>query len=402
MPEPRRPRQQSRPLQAPLPELGDLLDRLVVVRIPLAVRFRGVTEREAALIQGPAGWGEFSPFLEYGPEEAAAWLAAACEAAYTGLPAPRRESVPVNATVPAVDPSRVEAVLLRYGERALAAGGAGLTVKVKVAERGQSVDDDVARVAEVRRLVPEAMIRVDANMGWGEPGRFSPAAGETPRPGGRPGAPAPGRPDGPIAGRPGGPAPEPVDRAVEALTRLSDFGLQYAEQPVASVDGLRRVRLVLAEREVPVPVAADESIRKAEDPLRVAREEAADLIVVKYAPLGGARRALAVIEESGLPAVVSSALDTSVGLSAGVALAAALPRLDYACGLGTLSLADDDVAVRPLRAGGERGLELRPGPVEVSEESVARLEAAPDRRQAWEERIRACHAVLAERAEREG
>lgn len=367
----------SQPLPAvALPSVEELLASLVVVRIPLGVRFRGVTEREVALIRGPHGWGEFSPFLEYQPEEASAWLAAAIETAWLGFPAPLRQRVPVNATVPAVGPADVERVLLRYGADSLAGGGTGLTVKVKVAERGHSVDDDAARLSEVRRLAPQAHIRVDANMGWGEPTRLRESLGESP-----------------VA------APEDVSRAVDALTRLAEFDLQYAEQPVATVPGLRAVRDQLRLREVPVKIAADESIRRAGDPLRVAREEAADIIIVKYAPLGGARRALRIIEQTGLPAVVSSALDTSVGLSAGVALAAALPSLDYACGLGTLSLAEDDVAVHPLRVdagvGGAAGLSLPVGSVDLDETALVRLSVSADRRAAWEDRIRACWAHLA-------
>ncbi|GAA1346751.1 enolase C-terminal domain-like protein [Falsarthrobacter nasiphocae] len=362
-----------------LPSWDEVRENLRVVRIPLAVRFRGVTEREAALIRGPHGWAEWSPFLEYGPGEAASWLRGAVEAAFTGLPAPRRAWVPVNATVPAVTPDRVESVLLRYGERALGGDGAGLTVKVKVAEAGQGAEDDVARLAAVRAAVPRATLRVDANMGWGDPARL---AGDSPA--------VPGAAASESA------APEDVSAAVDALERLAPFGLEYAEQPVATVAGLRAVREELARRGTPVRIAADESIRKASDPLRVAREDAADLLVVKYAPLGGARRALRVIADSGLPAVVSSALETSVGLTSGVGLAAALPSLEFACGLGTLSLAEDDVAREPLRveAGEGGGLRLPVRPVEVDPERADALAVSVDRYRAWEERLRAAFEVI--------
>jgi len=326
-----------------LPALDELLGQMSVVTIPLHARFRGVTHREAVLLDGPAGWGEFAPFLEYEPREAARWLAAAVEAAWVGWPDPVREVVPVNATVPAVAAGEVAGVVARFdGCR---------TAKVKVAERGQSLDDDLARVAEVRRVMgPDARVRVDANGGWS------------------------------------------VDDALWALDALSRHGLEYAEQPCATVEELAALRIALARNGIDVPVAADESIRKAEDPLLVARLEAADMVVVKVAPLGGVRAALGVVEACGLPAVVSSALDTSVGIRAGVALAAALPSLEHACGLGTVALLDGDVAAAPLvPRGGALGIR----PVEVSRNRLEALAAPPDRVRWWRERGAACHAELA-------
>ncbi|MEO7235437.1 MAG: o-succinylbenzoate synthase [Lapillicoccus sp.] len=324
------------------PALGDLLAGMRVVSLPLRVRFRAVGHREAALIQGPAGWGEFAPFLEYGVAESARWLAAAVEAAWEGFPDPVRLEVPVNATLPAVAPDQVAAVLARYdGCR---------TVKVKVAERGQSLADDLDRVAAVRDLVgPDVRIRVDANGGWD------------------------------------------VDQALTALGALSAYGLEYAEQPCPSVEELAELRRRLTRAHLDVLVAADESIRKAEDPLRVAREEAADLVVVKVAPLGGVRRALGIVEACGLPAVVSSALDTSVGISAGVALAAALPSLDHACGLGTVELLAADVA-RPSLVAVAGSITV--GPAEVDQALLAAAAAPPDRVVWWRERVTACYARL--------
>jgi O-succinylbenzoate synthase len=325
-----------------VPELGDLLASLHVVSIPMRVRFRGVELREAALLHGPSGWGEFSPFLEYEPAEASRWLGAAVEAAYRAWPAPRRTTVPVNATVPAVGPERVPEVLARFD--------GATTAKVKVAERGQSVQDDVDRVAAVRDAMGrQGRIRVDANGGW------------------------------------------TVDEAVEVLRRLAPYGLEYAEQPCATVEELAELRRALARAGVEMLVAADESIRKAEDPLRVAREGAADLVVVKVAPLGGVRRALEVVEACGLPAVVSSALDTSVGMAAGVALAGTLPELDHACGLGTVALLAGDVADPSLVPGGGR---LPVGRVEAKEALLRRWAAPPEREQWWRERLTACHAHL--------
>jgi O-succinylbenzoate synthase len=260
----------------------------------MRTRFRGQTVREGVLLKGPAGWGEFSPFPEYGPAECARWRACAEEAAFAGWPAPLRDRIPVNAIVPAVGPEQAHAMVRR------ARCG---TVKVKVAERGQSFADDLARVEAVRdALGPAGRVRVDVNGAWD------------------------------------------VDTAVARITELDRrFGLEYAEQPCATLDELARVR-----RRVEVPVAADESIRRAEDPLKVRAAEAADIAVVKVQPLGGVAAALRVVEACGLPAVVSSAVETSVGLAAGVALAAALPDLPYACGLGTLSLLEGDVVADRL------------------------------------------------------
>jgi O-succinylbenzoate synthase len=304
----------------------------------MRVRFRGVREREAALFRGPSGWGEFSPFLEYPPAEASRWLTAALEAAYGDWPEPVRTSVPVNATVPAVGPEDVPGVLARFD--------GATTAKVKVAERGERLEDDVCRVAAVREAMgPGGRVRVDANGGWS------------------------------------------VDQATDALTRLAAYHLEYAEQPCSTVEELRALRLALARAGVDVLIAADESIRRTEDPLRVAREGAADLVVVKAAPLGGVRSALDLVAECGLPAVVSSALDTSVGMAAGVALAAALPALPYACGLGTIALLEGDVSSSSLVP---RGGLLTPGRPPVDEALLERWAATPDRLAWWHERVAAC------------
>lgn len=328
----------------PVPPLPDLLASLRVVAIPLRVPFRGVTTREVALVEGPAGWGEFGPFLEYAPAEASRWLAAAVESAWEPWPDAVRGSVPVNATVPAVTPDRVAGVLARFP--------GCTTAKVKVAERGQVLADDVARVAAVREVMGRgARVRVDANGAWS------------------------------------------VDDAVDALRRLSAHGLEYAEQPCATVEELRDLRIALARRGIDVPIAADESIRKAEDPLRVRDLEAADVVVVKVAPLGGVRAALRVVEECGLPAVVSSALDSSVGIASGVALAAALPSLDHACGLGTVALLEGDVTRQPLVP--ERGA-LAVGRVAVDDHLLDRWAATADRVAWWTHRVAACHPLLRE------
>jgi O-succinylbenzoate synthase len=327
-----------------LPTLEELEGTVRVVSLPMRVKFRGVLEREMLLVRGPAGWGEFCPFPEYDDLESAPWLAGAVESAWTGFPDPVRAAVPVNATVPAVGPEAVEGVLARFG--------AVRAVKVKVAEKGQALAEDVARVAEVRRLLPDAGIKVDANGGWS------------------------------------------VGEALVALEALGPSGLQYVEQPVADIPGLRAVRLEVKRRGYGILVAADESVRRQEDPLLVAREDAADLLVIKAAPLGGVRRALGIIGQAGLPVVVSSALDSSVGIRAGVALAAALPELPYACGLATVSLMAGDVSEESLVP--EDGY-LPVRDVVVSEDLLERFAASEARRAWWLERLGRVHAILAAR-----
>lgn len=335
-----------------LPSVEELLADAVAVALPMRVRFRGTTVRQALLLRGPAGWAEFSPFPEYGPKESAAWLAAAIEAGWQGWPAPVRQSVPVNATVPAVDAAEVESVLDRFGPVP--------AVKVKVAEHraggglvAGSHSADLARVRRVRELLPHAQIRIDANAGW------TPA------------------------------------EAIAMIAELADVGLEYAEQPVPGIRKLARVRRELRARGVLTPIAADEAVRKAEDPLAVAAADAADLIVVKVQPLGGVRRAAAVVAAAGLPAVVSSALDTSVGIAGGAALAAHLPALPHACGLGTAALFDDDVVVPAwtprsgaLAAPGERAPDPDPA-------ALSRVRADGRTHAWWRERVAAAHAVLA-------
>lgn len=309
-----------------------------VYSIPMRTRFRGIVRREGVLIQGPAGWGEFSPFAEYGAEECARWLAAAREAAYDGWPEPVRDRIPVNVTVPAVDAERAFAIARVSGCR---------TAKVKVAERGQAAEDDVARVEAVREaLGPGGRVRIDVNGAW------------------------------------------EVDQAVRMIKLLDRFDLEYVEQPCASVAELAAVR-----RRVDVPVAADESIRRAADPLRVRAAEAADIAVLKVQPLGGVRAALRVAEQIALPVVVSSAVETSVGLAAGLALAAALPSLPFACGLATLSLLEGDVVAEPLTAEAGEIAVRRPA---VAESALARYEASPDVGTAWRRRVAEAQALLDE------
>ncbi len=316
------------------PSLHELLDRLYVVTLPMRVRFRGITTREVALIEGPAGWGEFGAFLEYGPHEAAHWLASGIEAAYRQPPPLRRDRVPINATVPAVAAHQVSEVLARFpGAR---------TAKVKVAEPGQTLADDVDRVNAVREIVPT--VRVDANGGWS------------------------------------------VEEAVQAASALTvDGPLEYLEQPCATIDELAALR-----RRVDVPIAADESIRKADDPLAVVRARAADIAVLKVAPLGGISALLDIAAQIDIPIVISSALDSAVGIAAGLTAAAALPQLRHACGLGTGGLFVEDVAevARPVDGN------LAVGPVTPDPARLHALGAPPERRQWWIDRVQECYPLL--------
>ncbi len=295
-------------------------------RVPLRVRFRGVTHREGLLLRGSSGWGEFAPFPDYPPARAARWLAAARESAEGEWPAPLRDRIPVNVTVPAVAPAEAHE---------LVASSSCSTAKVKVAERrapgaaarpfADLLAEDLERVEAVRdALGPGGRIRVDANAAWD------------------------------------------VDEAARAIRALDRYDLEYVEQPVESLTDMAELR-----RRVDVPLAVDESIRTADDPLRVAGLEAADLVVLKVAPLGGVAAAMAVAEACGLPVVVSSALETSIGLSAGLAFAAALPELPYACGLATADLLAADVVASPHRVVDGAIIVRRP---EVDENALAAVE----------------------------
>jgi O-succinylbenzoate synthase len=323
-----------------LPSLDDLLRTARVVALPLVTRFRGIDSREALLLLGPKGWTEFSPFAEYDDDEAVAWLRAAIDFGWEEAPAPLRDRIPVNATVPAVDAAEVAGVLARFpGCR---------TAKVKVAAPGQTLADDVARVRAVRAaLGPEGRIRVDANGLWN------------------------------------------VDEAEHAIHALDEFDLEYVEQPCASIEELAEIRRRTAYLDV--GVAADESVRRADDPLLVARTDSADILVIKAGPLGGIHAALALIKEAGLPVVISSALDTSVGIAMGAHLAAAIDGLDYDCGLGTASLLAADVTREPiLPVGGSIPVRrVTPDP-----DLLDRYQASTERRDWWLARLERCYALL--------
>lgn len=317
---------------------------LRVIALPMVTKFRGLQVRELALLHGPMGWGEFSVFDDYTSNEAAWWLLSAIEAAYLGWPTPVRTSVPVNATIPAVSPDEVADVLARYS--------GCTTAKVKVAE-----GDDLNRVrAVLDHLGPQGKIRVDANGAWS------------------------------------------VGQAEEMLHKIYSLAgqqLEYAEQPCATVEELAELR---RRFDGVIKVAADESIRRGTDPYRVKELDAADVIVLKVAPLGGVRQCLALLAEIGLPAVVSSELGSSVGLRAGVALAAAVPELPFACGLATSELFISDVSTHPIRP--------IHGAINLHDVNPDRMEEflAPRERQEWwrERAVAAWYAGTAELVQKRG
>jgi O-succinylbenzoate synthase len=308
--------------------------RPLTYSIRMRTRFRGITVRQGMVWQGDAGWAEWSPFLDYAGVEVVPWLRAAEEAADQGWPQPVRDRVPVNCTVPALSAQEAHALV--------SASACG-TAKVKVAEPGQDLNLDLALIEAVRAaLGPAGKVRVDANGGWD------------------------------------------VDSALSAIRALSRFDLEYVEQPCASVEELADLRRRLARSGLDVKIAADESIRRADDPYKVAELKAADIAVLKVAPLGGVRACLEIAERIGLPVVVSSALETSIGIRAGLALAAALPELPYACGLNTVALLSDDLVEQPLVA--QQG-HLAVTDQQVSPAALSRCAAGQDTDTFWQARL---------------
>ena len=312
---------------------------IAILALPLRTRFRQIETREMAIFRGQR-WAEFSPFLEYGDEEASQWLRAALSWANDPLPELKRKSINVNATLPAVPLEQIASTLSHFGEFH--------SVKIKVAEKNE-LQEDIARTRRVRELYPQAKIRLDAN----------------------------GALD--------------VDAALFLAIQLKDLGLEYFEQPVASIPELKKLKQLLESNGISLKIAADESIRKAQDPLLVAEENAADIAVIKVQPLGGIERALKIAEESGLEIVVSSALESSIGISQGLHLAAALPVLNYDCGLATAALLAADVTSNPLLPV-HGAIEVRE--IEPEQELIEKYAASPERRDWWLARIDRCLELL--------
>ena len=310
-----------------------LLSTMRVVALPMKTNFRGVTVREVALFKGEYGWGEFSPFLEYDDQESSMWLAAAIEAATQPRPLRLRSSIPVNGTIPATNDKKViDDLVASYPGVA--------TYKVKV---GENLSEDIARLARIRSLGRKVNIRIDVNGLWS---------------------------------------------VKDALTNLYAFyenvgPFEYVEQPCATVDELRELK---SKIHIPLKIAADEVIRKAEDPFAIDLKGAADIVMLKVQPLGGIKRSLAIAEHHGLPAVVSSALESAIGINYGLELAASLKELNHDCGLATGALMSLDVANLPISAGS----------IEISELDIKLdgLEVAPDRYEWWKNRAMRCAEVL--------
>lgn len=275
--------------------MSSLLEALELypVRIPMRYRFRRVDHREAVLIRGPEGWGEFSPFPEYPPGVTSRWLASALESACGELPEPGRPEIPVNVTIPAVSPDKAAALVAESG---------ATTAKVKIADPGDSEGDDLDRVGVVRDVLgSDGRIRVDVNASWD------------------------------------------LDTALRRLEQLAQFDLEYAEQPVATLAEMAELK-----KRSPVRLAADELVRQSPHPLQVIEEGAADVLILKVQPMGGVARVLDLAERAGIPVVISSALETSVGMYACLLAASLLPDLPYACGLGTVALIEGDPTRQPL------------------------------------------------------
>ncbi len=323
------------------PSLSELESTMRVVALPMRVKFRGINLRELAVFEGPQGFTEWSPFLEYEPEESAIWLKAAIEFGWSETPPLLRNSIAINATLPAVAVDEIAPTLARFGQFN--------TVKIKVAEPDQTIEQDLARIRAVRALYPAARIRIDAN------GGFS------------------------------------VADAIELAKQLAieSIDLDYFEQPVRTIAELAELRIKLAR--IGTRVAADESVRKVSDPLAVAQAGAADLLVLKAQPLGGIRNAIDIIDRANLPVTVSSALESSIGISMGLHLAASHRLAEHDAGLGTLSLFEDDLCLEPLLPiDGE--IEVRR--VVPHESKVQRYLVDQHRRDWWLNRLRDCYRLI--------
>jgi len=310
--------------------LEKALALLRVLALPMRTTFRSLNVRETALFRGENGWGEFAPFVEYSDQESLPWLESAIEAADKALSPALRESIPINATVPASnDESEIEQILSWYP---------GVdTVKIKV---GTGIKEDLARIAVVRKHLPRSKIRIDVNGSWG---------------------------------------------VKEALFNINVFYevtgdlLEYVEQPVTSLDELKQLKEGMS---VDVKIAGDEVLRKAKDPFAISLDGAIDILMLKVSPLGGIKRAMDLASHHKLPVVVSSALESAVGISYGLALAARVPNLDYACGLGTNALFNQDVSDIPIVNGAIKATSY---PIDL--DRVERYELKGERLAWWRNRI---------------
>ena len=311
-----------------------LFESMCVVALPLRNKFRGVTSREVALFKGEFGWGEFSPFLEYSPEESVTWLKSAIESATTPPPVSLRKSIPVNATMPAIDSREdIARILSRFQGCS--------TVKIKV---GSDISADIARIKAVKEIWPEAKIRIDVNGSWS------------------------------------------VNQALSNISKIQDLAgaLQYVEQPVGSVEELRELKTALNGE---VLITGDEVLRKSKNPFTVDLSDAIDILMIKVSPLGGIQNALKLVDHHKLPVVVSSALESAIGISSGLKLAAALPELNFDCGLATGSLMSADLGSHEIKDG-----EILVKDIEPNFEG---LTVSPERYKWWQDRVMATWKLIA-------
>ena len=310
--------------------LEEALASLRVLALPMRTTFRSLNIRETALFKGENGWGEFAPFVEYSDQESLPWLESAIEAADKPLSPALRESIPINATVPASnDESEIEQILSWYP---------GVdTVKIKV---GTGIQEDLVRIAVVRKHLPKAKIRIDVNGSWSvKEALFN----------------------------------------INAIYEVTGDLLEYVEQPVTSLDELKQLKEGMS---VDVKIAGDEVLRKAKDPFAISLDGAIDILMLKVSPLGGIKRAMDLASHHKLPVVISSALESAVGISYGLALAARVPNLDYACGLGTSALFNQDVSDIPIVNGAIKAANY---PIDL--DRVERYELKGERLEWWRNRI---------------
>jgi O-succinylbenzoate synthase len=310
--------------------LEEALASLRVLALPMRTTFRSLNVRETALIKGESGWGEFAPFVEYPDQESLPWLESAIEDADKALSPALRESIPINATVPASNnEAEIEQILSWYP---------GVdTVKIKV---GTGIKEDLARIKAVRKYLPKAKIRIDVNGSWSVKEALS---------------------------------------NISAIYEVTGDLLEYVEQPVASLDELKQLKEGMS---VDVKIAGDEVLRKAKDPFAISLDGAIDILMLKVSPLGGIKRAMDLAIHHKLPVVVSSALESAVGISHGLALAARVPNLDYACGLGTSALFNQDVSDIPIISGAIKAANY---PIDL--DRVERYELKGERLEWWRNRI---------------
>ena len=310
--------------------LEEALASLRVLALPMRTTFRSLDVRETALIKGESGWGEFAPFVEYSDQESLPWLESAIEAADKALSPALRESIPINATVPASnDEAEIEQILSWYP---------GVdTVKIKV---GTGIKEDLARIQEVRKHLPKAKIRIDVNGSWSVKEALS---------------------------------------NISAIYEVTGDLLEYVEQPVASLDELKQLKEGIS---VDVKIAGDEVLRKAKDPFAISLDGAIDILMLKVSPLGGIKRAMDLASHHKLPVVISSALESAVGISYGLALAARVPNLDYACGLGTSALFNQDISDIPIISG---AIKVKSYPIDIAQ--IERHELKGERLEWWRNRI---------------